>query len=208
MRTARLRAALLAAGALLTACGTSQPGTGTAALGTPAATPTATTPASTTPASATPPSVAPVVSSSPAVTTTAAPPNPCAGNKLDQLVKVSLHAQQMWMCHGTTLARETPITSGAAALPYDSTPTGNFHIQGRDTHTLLTLNTGAQYHVKYWIPFSAPLFGFHDASWQTIPYGSQKYRTDGSHGCIHMPLTAIQFFYHWVHLGATVHIRT
>ena len=45
--------------------------------------------------------------------------------------------------------------------------------------------------MKYWIPFDAPLFGFHDSSWQKMPYGSQKYRTKGSHGCIHMPLAAI-----------------
>jgi lipoprotein-anchoring transpeptidase ErfK/SrfK len=70
----------------------------------------------------------------------------------------------------------------------------------------LTLNTGATYPVRYWIPFDAPLFGFHDSSWQRFPYGSPKYQTDGSHGCIHMPLRAIAWFYRWVARPTAVHI--
>jgi hypothetical protein len=156
-----------------------------------------------------PPATSPPAAASLAIAseTPVQPPNPCAGNGADQLVRVSLRSQHLWLCHGVRLDFQTPITSGASALSYDSTPTGNFQIQGRDRNTILTLNTGKQYTVKYWIPFSSPLFGFHDASWQTIPYGSQKYRTQGSHGCVHMPLKAIEYFYNWVKLGATVHIR-
>jgi lipoprotein-anchoring transpeptidase ErfK/SrfK len=133
--------------------------------------------------------------------------NHCAGNTLEQLVRVSLRDQYLWLCQRSTDVMDTPITSGASALPYDATPTGDFHVQSRDRNTVLTLNTGKQYDVKYWIPFSAPLFGFHDAPWQNFPYGSAQYKTDGSHGCVHMPLTAIAFFYRWVRVGASVHIR-
>jgi lipoprotein-anchoring transpeptidase ErfK/SrfK len=133
--------------------------------------------------------------------------NHCAGNTQAQLVKVSLSAQHMWLCNRATTVLDTAITSGASALPYDSTPTGNFHIQGRNRNSVLTLNTGQQYNVKYWVPFSAPLFGFHDSSWQDFPYGSPKYRTEGSHGCVHMPLTAIAFLYRWAHVGTPVQIR-
>ena len=80
---------------------------------------------------------------------------------------------------------------------WTNTPTGNYVVQGRNTNTVLTLNTGAQYNVRYWIPFDAPLFGFHDSSWQHFPYGSPKYKTQGSHGCIHMPLKAMRFLYNW-----------
>jgi hypothetical protein len=143
----------------------------------------------------------------PAAAPKPAPPNRCAGNTIDQLVKVSISAQHLWLCADSTMVLSTPITSGAVSLAYDSTPTGNFHIQGRDRNTVLTLNTGKQYDVKYWIPFSGPLFGFHDSSWQTFPYGSAKYKTEGSHGCIHMPLQAIAYLYGWAHVGASVHIR-
>jgi lipoprotein-anchoring transpeptidase ErfK/SrfK len=133
--------------------------------------------------------------------------NACATNTLAQLVKVSLHQQRLWMCAHTTTVYSTPITSGITTIADDRTPTGNFEIQGRNRNTTLTLNTGKEYAVKYWIPFSAPLYGFHDASWQRFAYGSPLYRTQGSHGCIHMPLKAIAYLYHWVHVGTAVQIR-
>jgi hypothetical protein len=194
-------AASIAAAALLTACATSQSGTGVAAplakSSSSAAAHVAPNPMPARPAAA---------STHPAAAVHVAV-NHCAGNSQAQLVKVSLSAQHMWLCHEATTVLDTAITSGASALPYDSTPTGNFHIQGRDRNSVLTLNTGQQYNVKYWIPFSAPLFGFHDSSWQDFPYGSPKYRTEGSHGCVHMPLTAIAFLYRWAHVGTPVQIR-
>jgi lipoprotein-anchoring transpeptidase ErfK/SrfK len=203
-RAAATVIAATAALALLAACATSQTGSG--AAGAPQTSPAAKTSVPSTPA-------APVVPSAPAPVTSTVPATPvavnhCAGNTHDQLVKVSLSAQHMWLCHDGATAYETAITSGASSLPYDSTPTGNYRIQGRDRNTTLTLNTGKTYDVKYWIPFNAPLYGFHDSSWQDFPYGSSQYKTDGSHGCVHMPLKAIEYFYTWVHVGAYVQIRT
>jgi lipoprotein-anchoring transpeptidase ErfK/SrfK len=110
------------------------------------------------------------------------------------------------MCARHRTVRDTPITSGMAGQ-YTETPTGHYTIQGRNTDTTLTLNTGATYAVHYWIPFDAPLFGFHDASWQRFPFGSAKYKADGSHGCVHMPLKQIRFLYHWARIGASVWIH-
>jgi lipoprotein-anchoring transpeptidase ErfK/SrfK len=135
-----------------------------------------------------------------------APPNPCAHNNGRQLVRVSLRRQHVWLCAHRHLAYSSPVTSGMVGQ-YTSTPTGNYEIQGLDRNTVLTLITGEQYQVKYWIPFSAPLFGFHDSSWQRFPYGSPKYKTDGSHGCVHLPLKTIRFLYNWVDIGTPVHIR-
>jgi lipoprotein-anchoring transpeptidase ErfK/SrfK len=87
------------------------------------------------------------------------------------------------------------------------TPTGTFHIEGLNRNSVLTLSDGATYHVRYWIPFDAPLFGFHDSSWQHFPYGSPKYRTAGSHGCVHVPLKAIGYLYRWADIGTTVRIK-
>jgi hypothetical protein len=132
-------------------------------------------------------------------------PNHCAQNPAPQKVIVSIAAQHMWLCARHRTVRDNPITSGMAG-PYTQTPTGNFVIQGRERNTVLTLNTGEQYPVHYWIPFEGPLFGFHDSTWQTFPYGSPKYRTAGSHGCIHMPLAAIAFLYRWSMRPTAVHI--
>ncbi|MGH8862026.1 MAG: L,D-transpeptidase [Jatrophihabitantaceae bacterium] len=132
-------------------------------------------------------------------------PNRCAYNRADQKVIVSVRAQHMWLCARHRIVRDSPITSGIVGA-YTSTPTGNYEIQGRTRDTTLTLITGATYDVKYWIPFDGPLFGFHDSSWQRFPYGSPKYRTQGSHGCIHLPLPAIAFLYRWAVRPTAVHI--
>ncbi len=120
---------------------------------------------------------------------------------------VSVARQHAWLCAHQRLAYDTAVTTGAVDLPYDSTPTGTFHIQAITRNQVLTLLSGDQYTVKYWIPFDAPLFGFHDSSWQKMPYGSQKYRTKGSHGCIHLPLAAIKYLATWASVGTTVRIK-
>lgn len=131
--------------------------------------------------------------------------NHCRFNHHTQKAIVSLAAQHMWMCVHNRTVYDTAITSGRTGRN-TRTPTGTYQVQGRDRDTTLTLQSGATYHVRYWIPFDAPWFGFHDSPWQRFPYGSPKYRTSGSHGCIHMPLRAIEWFYRWVARPTAVHI--
>jgi L,D-transpeptidase catalytic domain len=130
---------------------------------------------------------------------------PCTANRQRKWVFVSIRRQHMWMCARHRIAYDTPITSGMVGQ-YTNTPTGRFVIQGRTRNTWLTLIDGSSYAVKYWIPFDGPLFGFHDSSWQHFAYGSPKYRTHGSHGCVHMPLPAIRFLYRWGDTGTPVRI--
>jgi lipoprotein-anchoring transpeptidase ErfK/SrfK len=130
---------------------------------------------------------------------------PCAANRRTRWVFVSLKSQHLWMCARSRVVRDTPITSGMAGRD-NRTPTGSFRIQGLNRNSILTEANGRQYPVKYWIPFQAPLFGFHDSPWQKIPYGSPAYRTGGSHGCVHMPLAAIKFLYRWAEIGTRVTI--
>ncbi|MDT4911672.1 MAG: hypothetical protein QOC66_800 [Pseudonocardiales bacterium] len=141
-----------------------------------------------------------VVASKPAPVST-----PCDTNTRARYVYVSLRRQHMWLCAKHRVALATAITSGMVGQ-YTETPTGRYTIQGRNRNTVLTLNTGAAYDVKYWIPFDGPLFGFHDSSWQDFPYGSDRYRTAGSHGCVHMPLAAIRYLYNWADIGTPVRI--
>lgn len=162
-----------------------------------------TTPARTASRTATATPTAPTATPSEAATRA---PNPCRHNRRGQLVKVNLRRQHLWMCQAGTVAHQTPITSGMLGQ-YTHTPTGHYRIQALDRDQTLTLIDGQQYQVKYWIPFDAPLFGFHDASWQTFPFGSEKYRRHGSHGCVHMPTRAIARLYRWAHVGTRVVIR-
>jgi lipoprotein-anchoring transpeptidase ErfK/SrfK len=133
------------------------------------------------------------------------PRNFCAHNAAAQKVIVRISKQHAWMCAHHRDVFDTAVTTGMVGQ-WTHTPTGHYMIQGRNTNTVLTLNTGATYDVKYWIPFDAPLFGFHDASWQKFPFGSAKYKTKGSHGCVHMPLKAMKFLYNWSVRPTAVHI--
>ena len=131
---------------------------------------------------------------------------PCTANNRPRWVFVSLRRQHLWMCARHRVVKDSAITSGMLGQ-YTETPTGDYRIQGRNRNTTLTLISGDTYAVKYWIPFDAPLFGFHDSSWQNFPYGSARYKTAGSHGCVHMPLAAIRFLYNWAEVGTAVRIR-
>jgi hypothetical protein len=194
---AAVAAPLAVAAVALTACGTGSGPAGHPSVARPTATQVATSAAA--PAAVASAAATPTVSTAPTS-------NPCAANSAVQLVKVSVRRQHLWMCAGHRLVRDTAVTTG---IPGEDThtPTGSYTVQARTRNTTLTLISGKTYAVKYWIPFQGPLFGFHDSSWQDIPYGSPQYRTQGSHGCVHMPLSAIAFLYRWVRVGATVRIR-
>lgn len=148
------------------------------------------------------PAEAPAPSAAPAP----APVDRCAGNGYAQLVIVDLSAQHAWMCERGRTVHDTPITSGMQGAA-TATPTGRFAVDGKTRDTTLYPSAGGAYPVRYWITWDAPLYGFHDSAWQTIPYGSAQYRTGGSHGCVHMPLPAMRFLYGWVQIGTPVHIR-
>lgn len=130
----------------------------------------------------------------------ALPADVCAANAAGPLVLVSLTHQHVWMCDGTVQVYDTPATSGEVDNG-DATPVGTWQVQSRETERYLE-GPGYRQFVHYWMPFDGD-FGFHDASWQTIPFGSSDYRTAGSNGCIHLPLAAAQWLYDWSVVGVT-----
>jgi lipoprotein-anchoring transpeptidase ErfK/SrfK len=131
---------------------------------------------------------------------------PCANNRRAQLIVVSIARQHEWACSRQRTVLSTVVTTGASRRPGDATPRGNFAVQGLNRNTRLTTSADSSYDVKYWIPFHLGVWGFHDARWQKIPFGSPRYVTRGSHGCVHMPMRAIRWLFHWVHYGTRVHI--
>ena len=133
--------------------------------------------------------------------------SPCAHNRRAQLVVVSIERQHEWACAHRRTVLSTPVTTGASSRRGDATPRGTFAVQGLDRNTVLTTRAAGRYRVRFWIPFHLGVWGFHDASWQTMPFGSKHYVTRGSHGCVHMPLAAIRWLFHWVHYGTRVRIK-
>jgi hypothetical protein len=131
---------------------------------------------------------------------------PCAANDHGRVVLVSISHQHLWTCTGHHLVMSTPVTTGKT-LPGDATPRGNFAVEDRVANTTLHPTSGLVIPVAYWIPFDGNVYGFHNAPWQTMPYGSSDYRTEGSIGCIHVPLDALRELFYWVHDGTTVRIH-
>jgi lipoprotein-anchoring transpeptidase ErfK/SrfK len=167
------------------------------------------------------PGLAPAGRSAPLVAASAAPPDHpvarhpvvrakpvdhCAHNRARRLVLVSIRDQHAWLCARGRTVYSTAVTTGMRGAA-TATPTGHFRIETRQRDTVLHPSSGGAYPVRYWITFDAPMYGFHDASWQTIPFGSRAYRTGGSHGCVHLPLKAVRFLYGWARVGTPVLIR-
>jgi lipoprotein-anchoring transpeptidase ErfK/SrfK len=134
----------------------------------------------------------------------AAKPSVCRSNGAGRHVFVSIRQQHVWMCAGSQQIYATAATTGASANG-DGTPTGTWHVLAKETDRWLTPLDGGSYHVAYWVPYDGP-YGFHDSSWQKFAYGSEKYRTDGSHGCVHLPMSAMKWFYKWAQVGTAVTI--
>ena len=175
--------------------------------------------AATTPApqpSSTPAAAAPA----PAATPVAAPaqpvavvPTPCEGTPAGiKHIYVSISQQHLWACTGDALLTDTAVTTGASAVTnaHYATPIGEAHIAGKSRNTVLAgkdVNGPWRDPVEYWMPFSGGV-GFHDASWQTFPHGSALYTTQGSHGCVHVPVAVIATLFDWAPIGTLVTVRS
>ena len=132
--------------------------------------------------------------------------NGCRHGASGKRVIIDLSSQSARLCRGPEQVLATPITSGASALGA-GTPTGTWHLQAKQRDRYLYPAAGGAYYVHYWLPYDGA-YGMHDSSWQRFPYGSPKYRTQGSHGCVHFPRAAIAWMYRWAPIGTTVTIRT
>jgi lipoprotein-anchoring transpeptidase ErfK/SrfK len=168
------------------------------------------------PAATTTPTVAPTPTptATPTPKPIAAPPtSPICGVAANGVkhIYVSISSQHLWACNGPVLVTSSAVTTGASALTnvHDATPVGTFRIYSKVRNTVLRghdANGSWRDPVAYWVPFYGA-YGFHDASWQKFPFGSALYRTQGSHGCVHVPVGELGFLYNWAPIGTLVTIR-
>lgn len=132
-------------------------------------------------------------------------PNACPVSSGKTIV-VDISEQSGRACRAGQQLRATWVTTGMSAYGY-GTPTGTWHVYAHTRDTTLYPAAGGAYPVKYWMPYSGP-YGFHDSSWQTFPYGSSRYRTEGSHGCVHTPLSMMAWLFAWAPNGTRVTIHS
>jgi len=131
-------------------------------------------------------------------------PNGCRTTTVAKRFIVSVLGQVARMCAGQHQILTTAVTTGASAYG-NATPLGTWRVQARVPNTVLHPAAGGAYPVRFWMPYDGD-YGIHDSSWQRFPYGSPLYRTQGSHGCVHLPGATMAWFFSWAVVGTTVTI--
>ncbi len=119
----------------------------------------------------------------------------------DSYVEVSISAQTMWVYKDGECIVSTPVVTGNASKGYDTPSGGVWAVDARITDYYLT---GQDYSslVSYWLPFNGNV-GIHDATWRS-EFGGDIYKTNGSHGCVNTPLSAMKTVYANVFIGYPV----
>lgn len=123
----------------------------------------------------------------------------------DLFVIVDLSEQKLYLYNNNVLCYDTPVTTGKDSTPSDI---GLFRIYNKETDKYLIgidEKTGAEEYrsfVNYWMPYNGGE-GLHDATWRGV-FGTPYYTTNGSHGCINMPLAITDEIYNTVSIGTKV----
>jgi len=113
-------------------------------------------------------------------------------------VEADLTNQHLYLYYQGNLVLETDFVSGIMTDPGCVTPYGVFGLTYKTTNAVLR---GEDYEtpVFYWMPFHGN-FGMHDATWRT-EFGGDIYLTNGSHGCLNLPLDSAKTIYEYVSTG-------
>lgn len=116
-------------------------------------------------------------------------------------VEISIAAQTMWVYKDGECVVSTPVVTGNSARGHDTPSGGVWAVDARITDYTLT---GQDYNteVSYWLPFNGNV-GIHDATWRSS-FGGSIYKTNGSHGCVNTPLSAMKTVYENVQIGYPV----
>lgn len=127
-------------------------------------------------------------------------------------VEVDLSNQYMWYIVDGSVALETDVVTGLPT-PDRQTPAGVYSIleMKRDKTLVgeLDPDTGEPIYetpVSYWMRVTWTGIGFHDADWQSS-FGGSRYQSNGSHGCINMPVSQAASLYSMLSVGTPVIIH-
>lgn len=115
-------------------------------------------------------------------------------------VEINLTDQHLYLYIEGELILETDFVSGDVANG-NSTPAGVFGLTYKTRNAVLR---GPDYEtpVHYWMPFNGNV-GMHDATWRRS-FGGDIYLTNGSHGCINLPLKMAKTIYEYMSAGFPV----
>lgn len=115
-------------------------------------------------------------------------------------VEIDLAKQHLYLWIDGKVVLESDFVSGNLTNG-NATPEGIYPITYKERNVTLR-GTGYASPVSYWMPFNGGI-GMHDASWRKS-FGGDIYKTNGSHGCINLPLEIAQQIYEQVYTGMAV----
>lgn len=112
-------------------------------------------------------------------------------------VEIDLTNQHLYLYQDGQIVLETDFVSGDMAKG-NTTPPGVFGLTYKTRNAILR---GGDYEtpVSYWMPFHGN-YGMHDATWRN-EFGGDIYLTDGSHGCVNLPLDMAAEIYSYMSAG-------
>lgn len=120
-------------------------------------------------------------------------------------LEVSIEKQHLWYYQDGKVVLETDVVTGMPT-PSRATPTGLFRIFGKleDTNLIGEMDGESwNSHVDFWMSVTWDAVGMHDAPWRNA-FGGQIYKTNGSHGCINLPLDKERWLYYNVEMDTPV----
>ena len=118
----------------------------------------------------------------------------------DTYVEIDLTSQHLWVYNDGQLVEDTDFVSGNVSNG-NITPVGIYAITYKERNATLRGENYAS-KVSYWMPFNGNV-GMHDASWRNS-FGNDIYLTNGSHGCVNLPVNKAEVIYSYVEQGEPV----
>lgn len=106
-------------------------------------------------------------------------------------VEIDLGNQHMYLYKEGKMILDSDFVSGNERLNHH-TPDGIDAITYKSQNATLR-GPGYASFVYYWMPFNGGI-GLHDATWRSS-FGGDIYKTDGSHGCVNLPLEVAKELY-------------
>ena len=119
-------------------------------------------------------------------------------------VEVNLSMQHLWFYKDYGLIVESDFVSGSVAKNAE-TNTGVFPLAYKESPSVLVgedAADGYRTEVQYWMPFSDGQ-GLHDAKWRGS-FGGNIYMTNGSHGCVNLPVDVASVIYYNIEPGMAI----
>lgn len=125
----------------------------------------------------------------------------------DSYICLDLTLQKVYVLHEGSVVLTSDVVTGNVANG-NATPQGVYSLTYKTKDAVLrgTRYADGSYSyespVSYWMPFNGGI-GFHDASWRST-YGGTIYKTNGSHGCVNMPLENAAKLYEYINSSTPI----